>query len=71
VTSFIYFSPPIAVLIGWVWLGEQPGWLTLLGGAITVGGVALANARRRAPAAPVQAPRASVEPTCKQARTQA
>jgi drug/metabolite transporter (DMT)-like permease len=50
VTSFIYFSPPIAVLIGWVWLGEQPGWLTLAGGAITVGGVALANAKRRAPA---------------------
>lgn len=50
VTSFIYFSPPIAVMIGWVWLGEQPGWLTLLGGAITVGGVALANARRPSPA---------------------
>ncbi|GLQ48281.1 membrane protein [Dyella lipolytica] len=48
VSSFIYFSPPIAVLIGWVWLGEQPGWLTLIGGAITVGGVALANARRSA-----------------------
>ena len=28
VSSFIYFSPPIAVLIGWVWLGERPGpWL--------------------------------------------
>lgn len=50
VTSFIYCSPPIAVLIGWAWLGEQPGWLTLLGGVITVGGVALANAKRRAPA---------------------
>jgi drug/metabolite transporter (DMT)-like permease len=49
VSSFIYFSPPIAVLIGWVWLGEQPGWLTLIGGAITVGGVALANARRSVP----------------------
>ncbi|MGC1550637.1 MAG: DMT family transporter [Rhodanobacter sp.] len=47
VSSFIYFSPPIAVLIGWVWLGEQPGALTLVGGVITVGGVALANARRR------------------------
>jgi drug/metabolite transporter (DMT)-like permease len=45
VSSFIYFSPPIAVLIGWVWLGEQPSWLTLIGGAVTVGGVALANAR--------------------------
>jgi drug/metabolite transporter (DMT)-like permease len=55
VSSFIYFSPPIAVLIGWVWLGERPGWLTLVGGMVTVGGVVLANARRRAPssAAPV------------------
>jgi drug/metabolite transporter (DMT)-like permease len=47
VSSFIYFSPPIAVLIGWVWLGERPGALTLVGGVITVGGVVLANARRR------------------------
>jgi drug/metabolite transporter (DMT)-like permease len=54
VSSFIYFSPPIAVLIGWLWLGEQPGVLTLIGGVITVGGVVLANARRRAvPRAPV------------------
>ncbi len=48
VSSFIYFSPPIAVLIGWLWLGERPGVLTLVGGVITVGGVVLANARRRA-----------------------
>jgi drug/metabolite transporter (DMT)-like permease len=47
VSSFIYFSPPIAVLIGWLWLDERPGWLTLVGGVITVGGVVLANARRR------------------------
>lgn len=57
VSSFIYFSPPIAVLISWVWLGEKPGWLTLIGGVVTVGGVVLANYRRRvvavAPAAPV------------------
>lgn len=49
VSSFIYFSPPIAVLIGWLWLGERPGPLTLVGGAVTVAGVVLANARRRAP----------------------
>lgn len=48
VSTFIYFSPPIAVLIGWLWLGERPGALTLIGGVITVGGVVLANARRRA-----------------------
>jgi len=58
VSSFIYFSPPIAVLIGWVWLGERPTMLTLLGGVITVGGVVLANARRR-----VQAPSTSVVAT--------
>ncbi len=47
VSSFIYFSPPIAVLIGWLWLGEHPGLLTLVGGVIIVAGVALANVRRR------------------------
>ncbi|MFK2902669.1 DMT family transporter [Dyella ginsengisoli] len=57
VSSFIYFSPPIAVLIGWVWLGERPGPLTLVGGVVTVAGVVLANARRRAPApAPAAVP---------------
>lgn len=55
VSSFIYFSPPIAVLIGWVWLGERPGALTLIGGVITVAGVVLANARRRASPAAVLA----------------
>lgn len=48
VSSFIYFSPPIAVLIGWVWLGERPGPLTLVGGVVTVAGVVLANTKRRA-----------------------
>ena len=59
VSSFIYFSPPIAVLIGWVWLGETPSWLTLIGGAVTVGGVALANARRGAAPRP-----AAIKQTC-------
>jgi len=47
VSSFIYLSPPIALLIGWIWLHEVPGVLVLLGGAITIGGVVLANLRKR------------------------
>ncbi|WP_426701804.1 DMT family transporter [Rhodanobacter sp. Col0626] len=53
VSSFIYLSPPIALLIGWLWLHEVPNALILLGGAITVGGVVLANARRRPVVAPI------------------
>lgn len=45
VSSFLYLSPPIALLIGWVWLHEVPHALILVGGAITVGGVMLANWR--------------------------
>jgi drug/metabolite transporter (DMT)-like permease len=47
VSSFIYFGTPIALLISWAWLGEQPGWATLIGGAIVVGGVVLTNTRWR------------------------
>ena len=45
VSSFIYFSSPLAVLIGWLWLGERPGVLTLAGGVGVIGGVILANTR--------------------------
>lgn len=55
VSSFIYLSPPIALLIGWLWLHEVPNVLILVGGAITVGGVVLANARRRPAPQPVSA----------------
>jgi drug/metabolite transporter (DMT)-like permease len=65
VSSFIYLSPPIALLIGWLWLHEVPNALILVGGAITVGGVVLANARRR----PLQTvpPAAPCERACGQA----
>lgn len=45
VSSFIYFSTPIALLISWAWLGERPGWITLIGAVIVVGGVVLTNTR--------------------------
>ena len=47
VSSFIYFSTPIALLIGWLWLSERPGPLTLLGAVIVVAGVVLTNTRPR------------------------
>ena len=47
VTSFIYFSTPIALLISWLWLGEKPGPLTLTGAAIVIAGVILTNMRAR------------------------
>ncbi len=50
-TSSLYLVPPIALLIGWVVLGERPGLIALLGGAVALGGVALVNATRAAPPA--------------------
>jgi drug/metabolite transporter (DMT)-like permease len=40
-----YVVPPIAIVIAWVWLGEVPLPLQLVGGAICVGGVALSRRR--------------------------
>jgi drug/metabolite transporter (DMT)-like permease len=54
VSSFIYLSPPIALLIGWLWLQEVPNATILLGGALTVAGVVLVNARRTAKPAAVR-----------------
>jgi drug/metabolite transporter (DMT)-like permease len=45
-TSSLYLVPPIAVIIGWLVLGERPGALALAGGAVALGGVALVNAGR-------------------------
>lgn len=45
-TSSLYLVPPIALLIGWLLLGERPGALALVGGAVALGGVALVNAGR-------------------------
>ena len=34
-----YLTPAVALAISWVWLGEVPAFISLLGGAVTVVGV--------------------------------
>jgi len=47
--TLTYLAPVVAVLLGWVMLGETPPWLALVGGALALAGVWWA---RRAPARP-------------------
>ncbi|HSP15994.1 MAG TPA: EamA family transporter [Thermoanaerobaculia bacterium] len=44
-TSLLYFVPPTATLIGWVWLGERPKLIGIGGGCLAIAGVALVNLR--------------------------
>ena len=43
--SFLYLIPVLAYLIGWVWLGEAPTSLSVLGGLLALAGVVLVNRR--------------------------
>jgi drug/metabolite transporter (DMT)-like permease len=55
-----YLVPPLAVLLGWLLLGETPAPLAFVGGAVCLAGVVLARQVRRAPApASVPAPAAA------------
>lgn len=44
-TSFLNIVPLLAVLIAWLWLGEVPSLLAVVGGAVVIAGVALVNVR--------------------------
>ena len=47
-TTFLYLSPVLAALIAWVWLGEVPALLTVVGGAVAIVGVIIVQTRGQA-----------------------
>lgn len=44
--NYLYFMPIIATLTGWIWLGETPALLSLMGGLIALLGVWIVSYRR-------------------------
>jgi drug/metabolite transporter (DMT)-like permease len=48
--SFLYLVPPTTMVVGWLWLGELPTLLAVLGGGIAISGVAIVARFGRRPA---------------------
>lgn len=42
-TSFLYLSPVLATFIAWLWLGEMPTGLSVIGGVAALAGVIVVN----------------------------
>jgi len=54
-STLLYLIPVLAIAIAWIWLGELPRAVSLLGGLIALSGVTLVNMRGKA-RAPERAP---------------
>lgn len=52
--SFLYLIPALAMFIAWLWLGEIPTVISLLGGVLVLAGVVVVNRWGRAQFAPRQ-----------------
>lgn len=55
VSSWLYVNPFLATAIGWVWLGEVPGWTALAGGLVAMAGVVWVNRRPKSEPQPARA----------------
>jgi drug/metabolite transporter (DMT)-like permease len=42
-TTFLYFAPILATLLGWLWLGEVPAFIALIGGFVALVGLWMVN----------------------------
>ena len=45
--NYLYASPFVTVIVGWIALGEVPSWLSLLGAALITCGVVLAQQKKK------------------------
>ena len=46
-TQFLYMVPIVAIIISYIWIEEIPSLISLVGGAIVLGGVANLNFQKR------------------------